>query len=111
MWTEEIPHGKYPKLSFDNIGGTKNTRESTFYLYDGSFFRLKNLTFGYTLPQTLTGSVLQGVRVYFSADNLFTLTKYPQGGDPDRLNDSHSGSRLVRYPQNRILSVGVNVNF
>jgi len=111
MWTEENPNGKYPRLYFDNMGGTKNTRESTFYLYDGSFFRLKNLTLGYTLPNMITGNVLESVRVYFAADNLFTLTKYPQGGDPDRLNDSSSGSRLVRYPQNRILSVGVNVNF
>lgn len=111
MWTEENPNGKYPRLYYDNMGGTKNTRESTYYLHDGSFFRLKNLTFGYTLPQSITGSMLQSLRVYFSADNLFTITKFPQGGDPDRKNDSSSTTRLVFYPQNRIYSLGININF
>jgi len=111
MWTEENPNGKYPRLYYDNMGGTKNTRESTFYLYDGSYFRMKNLTFGYTLPASITKNILQSCRIYFSADNLFTITKFPQGGDPDRPNDSNNGSRLVFYPQNRILSLGLNVNF
>ncbi len=111
MWTEENPNGKYPRLYYDNMGGTKNTRESTYYLHDGSFFRLKNLTFGYTLPKSITGNMIQSLRVYFSGDNLFTITKFPQGGDPDRKNDSKSNTRLVFYPQNRIYSLGININF
>lgn len=112
MWTEENPHNaKHPRLYYDNMGGTKNTRESTYYLHDGSYFRLKNLTIGYTIPSHITGNALQGLRVYFSGDNLFTITKFPQGGDPDRPQDSSSTTRLVFYPQNRIFSLGINVNF
>ena len=54
MWTEEHTNAKYPRLYFADMGGTKNQRESTYWLYDGSYFRLKNLTFGYTLPKALT---------------------------------------------------------
>lgn len=111
MWTIENPNGKYPRLYYDNMGGTKNTRESTFWLYNGSFFRLKNLTVGYTLPQSLSNNVFQRIRLYCSADNLFTITKFPQGGDPDRTNDSVYNTRLVNYPQNKIYSFGINADF
>lgn len=112
MWTEEHTNAKYPRLYFADMGGTKNTRESTYWLHDGSYFRLKNLTFGYTLPKIWTQKVkIQRLRVYFSGDNLFTFTKFPQGGDPERNYSSNSGTRLVYYPQNRIISFGINLDF
>ena len=90
---------KYPRLYFADMGGTKNQRESTYWLYDGSYFRLKNLTFGYTLPKALTQKAkIQRLRVYFSGDNLLTFTKFPQGGDPERNYNSTKGTRLVYYP-------------
>ena len=112
MWTEDNPNGKYPRLYYDNMGGTKNTRANTFFLYNGSYFRLKNVTFGYTLPQDWTQKVkIEKLRVYFSGDNLLTITKFPQGGDPERNYTSTSGTRLVYYPQNRVISFGVNIQF
>jgi TonB-linked SusC/RagA family outer membrane protein len=52
MWTEENPYGaKHPKLYWQDMGGGKNTRPNSYYLKDASFFRLKNLTLGYTLPR------------------------------------------------------------
>lgn len=112
MWTEEHTDAKYPRLYFADMGGTKNRRESTYWLKDASYFRLKNLTFGYTLPKELTQKVrIQRLRVYFSGDNLFTITKFPQGGDPERNYNSTKGTRLVYYPQNRIISFGVNLDF
>lgn len=49
MWTEENPYGaKHPKLYWQDMGGGKNTRPNSYYLKDASFFRLKNLTLGYT---------------------------------------------------------------
>ena len=110
MWTEEHTNAKYPRLYFADMGGTKNQRESTYWLYDGSYFRLKNLTFGYTLPKALTQKAkIQRLRVYFSGDNLLTFTKFPQGGDPERNYNSTKGTRLVYYPQNRIISFGINL--
>ena len=112
MWTEEHTNVKYPRLYFADMGGTKNQRESTYWLYDGSYFRLKNLTFGYTLPKALTQKAkIQRLRVYFSGDNLLTFTKFPQGGDPERNYNSTKGTRLVYYPQNRIISFGINLDF
>jgi TonB-linked SusC/RagA family outer membrane protein len=111
MWTEQNPNGKYPRLYYDNMGGTKNTRESTFWLHNGSYFRVKNVTVGYTLPDHLSGGVFKRIRVYLSGDNILTFTEFPQGGDPDRNNDSVSNTRLVNYPQNKIYSFGINVEF
>ena len=108
MWTEENPYGaKHPKLYWQDMGGGKNTRPNSYYLKDASFFRLKNLTLGYTLPRVWTEKAnISKVRIYFSGDNLLTLTPY-KGLDPERNGDG----RDAIYPQNRIYSVGLNVEF
>ena len=112
MWTEDHRDAKYPRLYFADLGGAKNQRESTYWLYNASYFRLKNLTFGYTLPKALTSKAkIERLRFYFSGDNLLTITKFPQGGDPERNYNSTKGTRLVYYPQNRIISFGVNLEF
>lgn len=112
MWTEEHTDAKYPRLYFADMGGTKNQRESTYWLHNASYFRLKNLTFGYTLPKEITSKAkIERLRFYFSGDNLLTFTKFPQGGDPERNYNSTKGTRLVYYPQNRIISFGVNLEF
>lgn len=108
MWTEENPSGaKHPRLYFDNLGGNKNTRANSYFLQNASYFRLKNITFGYTLPASLTEKArISRVRVYFSGDNLLTFTKF-YGLDPERSDDG----RAAQYPQNRICSFGLNVEF
>lgn len=108
MWTEENPYNaEHPRLYFDNLGGNKNTRPNTYMLQNASYFRLKNLTFGYTLPKSVTDKVkMSRVRVYFSGDNLLTFTKF-YGLDPEREGDG----RAAVYPQNRICSFGLNVEF
>lgn len=108
MWTEEQPHGaKHPRLYWNDMGGGKNTRANSYYLKEASFFRLKNLTVGYTLPRAWTQKAqLSRVRVYFSGDNLLTLTPY-KGLDPERSGDGVDAA----YPQNKIYSFGLNVEF
>ena len=108
MWTEENPYGaKHPKLYWQDMGGGKNTRPNSYYLKDASFFRLKNVTLGYTLPRVWTEKAsISKVRIYFSGDNLLTLTPY-KGLDPERNGDG----RDAIYPQNRIYSFGLNVEF
>ena len=108
LWTEENPYGaKHPKLYWQDMGGGKNTRPNSYYLKDASFFRLKNLTLGYTLPRVWTEKAnISKVRIYFSGDNLLTLTPY-KGLDPERNGDG----RDAIYPQNRIYSFGLNVEF
>ena len=85
-----------------------NLRVSTYYIEDGSYLRLKNLTVGYTLPQSLMSRITATqLRVYFTAQNLFTLTKY-SGYDPEV---SASGVDLGIYPQSRVFMGGINIGF
>lgn len=108
MWTKENPNGATnPKLYYGDMGGNRNTRASTYYLRDGSYLRLKNVTIGYTFPSVWTRKAcIQNLRVFFSGDNLLTFTKYA-GLDPER---SGSGT-FVAYPQNKVFSFGINVEF
>ncbi len=112
MWTPENPNGSQPRLYFGDLGGIKNTRESSFWLFDGSYFRVKNVTIGYTIPVNFSRRFkVNMLRLYFSGDNLLLFTKFPTGGDPERNYTSSAGTRLVYYPQNKIYSFGINVEF
>lgn len=85
-----------------------NLRVSTYFIEDGSYARLKNLTLGYTLPQGLMSRIsATQLRVYVTAQNLATLTKY-SGFDPEV---SASGVDLGIYPQSRVFLAGLNIGF
>ncbi|ALW84820.1 hypothetical protein AUC43_06800 [Hymenobacter sedentarius] len=85
-----------------------NLRVSTYYMEDGSYMRIKNLTLGYTLPTALMSRMgAQQIRVYVSAQNLATFTKYT-GFDPEV---SPSGVDRGVYPQSRVLLAGLNIGF
>ncbi|MFY9154440.1 MAG: TonB-dependent receptor [Prolixibacteraceae bacterium] len=106
-WTTTNPSATMPRIYWGWGAPQSIRRNSSWYLQDGSYFRLKNLTFGYTLPSQLFQKAgINQLRIYFSGDNLFTLTKYP-GLDPER---GGSGA-FVNYPQNKIYSFGVSVKF
>ncbi|GAB6012710.1 SusC/RagA family TonB-linked outer membrane protein [Viscerimonas tarda] len=104
-WTGEGTSNSAPRAIYSDPN--KNTRNSNRFLEDGSYLRLKNLTFGYTLPATLTKKAqLSNLRVYFSAQNLWTLTNY-SGFDPE----VQSGVDSSNYPLTRTLSFGVDLKF
>lgn len=82
------------------------TTASDFFLENGSYCRLKNLTVGYTLPTSLFGALnTMKARIYFSGENLFTITKY-SGMDPEVGGNGIDGGT---YPVSRILSIGLNI--
>lgn len=86
---------------------------NSYFVEDGSFVRLSDVTIGYTLPKKLTKAIhLSKVRAYVSASNLFIITGY-SGYDPEV--DIQSGLTpsmdYNRYPRNRAFSFGLNVNF
>lgn len=87
-------------------GGAKNLQSQTRYLLNAAYMRCKNLQIGYTLPQKLTQSWgIQNLRVYFSVDNLFTITSLPKQFDPELLGyDSNNG-----YPLSRTTSFGLSI--
>lgn len=99
---EQNAAAKYPRLTRSNVNA--NYAMSDFWLFDGSYFRLKNVTLGYTLPKKITSAIrIQGVRFYVSASDLFSINNYPDGWDPE------VGS--ASYPITTSWVFGVNVNF
>lgn len=110
-WTPENHNAAHPRLIWTDPN--RNARpESDRYLEDGSYFRLRNVQVGYTFPQALFKGFIQKARVYFNAENLFTLTSY-SGYTPD-VNSSNVYSRGFDefiYPSNRTFMIGLNVTF
>ncbi len=122
-WTPENHSQTVPAI-FDyngNSGYAPNTSQnSTYYLKDASFLRLKNVRLTYHLvPDLAKRLLMKNASVFISADNLFTFTKFP--GDPERLQTgpvSQSGSgtygatnNYAAYPQIRMFTAGLNVTF
>ncbi|MBF6640174.1 TonB-dependent receptor [Flavobacterium sp. J49] len=108
-WTGEGTSNSYPRLSTsDNNGNFTNM--SDFYLEDGDYLRFKIVQLGYTLPSTIVNKAgLQKVRLYVTAENLFTLTKYT-GYDPEIGGDVFGIDRGY-YPQARSIMFGANLQF
>jgi outer membrane receptor protein involved in Fe transport len=81
-------------------------------VYDGDYMRLKNLVISYTFPHQMTRKIgMENLKVYASAENLLTFTKY-HGYDPEISSGGTSlGIDYGVYPQPRTFSVGVNVQF
>jgi TonB-linked SusC/RagA family outer membrane protein len=106
-WSEENPSNTLPYLYFAENEVT-NRRPSTFWLMDGSYFKLKNAQFGYNLPDHIAKKIgAASARVYLSGDNLFVITNF-EGFDPER---NPNQSRFGEYPQLKIYSMGIKVEF
>jgi TonB-linked SusC/RagA family outer membrane protein len=89
------------------LGSPTNTENSTRFIEDGSYLRLKNLQIGYTLPAKYTQKFhCQRLRFYATASNLFTITKY-SGYDPE----VGGGVDYGNYPQSRTFTFGLNATF
>jgi hypothetical protein len=106
-WSPSNVNGSYPRVdtrASASINGGLN--KNNFWLNDASFMRLKNIAIGYNVPGALTSKLhLSNLRVYANAFNLFTITKVK---DYDPEGSSESGQF---YPQQRIINVGVNIQF
>jgi len=90
-----------------------NTQSSSFYVEDGSYLRMQNITLGYTLPaQVLNKLKLTRLRVYASANNVFTITKY-NGLDPSvgGAADTNFGIDVGNYPITKQYTMGINLGF
>jgi hypothetical protein len=98
-----------------DLGIVSNVRSNTNrWLENGSYLRLRNVELAYSIPESLTKKVaLNTARVYVSAQNLLTVTKY-KGLDPDVVGANANlepGVDLGGYPSTRIISVGLNIGF
>ena len=94
---------KNPRMSLENPS-MSDALDNTFHLYSCDYLKLRNLTIGYTLPKSISRKIYaENLRVYFSGENLWTITSFP-GLDPEM----RSGEG---YATMRQLSFGLNVTF
>ena len=97
----------------NTVAGSGTFWRSSAMVYDGSFFKIKQIQLGYTLPKQITKKAfVENARVYVSLDDFFTFTKYP-GLDPETTTSSFNGPGLDKggYPTMSKVVLGVSVTF
>jgi len=108
-WTPENQNAYYPRM-FGAGGGDRGNygrsqRLQTKYLRDASYFKINNLTLGYSLPKALMDRInFSTIRIFLSAENLHTFHKLPKGVDPDVSADG-------AYPLQSNFAAGVQLSF
>ncbi|MDR1980588.1 MAG: TonB-dependent receptor [Tannerellaceae bacterium] len=98
-WTETNPSTKIPKAT--NVSAAYNTSR---FLEDGAFLRLKNVTLNYILPVKIASAPSARFSLFASAQNLFTITKFT-GYDPE------TGGGSTAYPLSKSYSLGINLSY
>ncbi len=108
-WTGEGTSNTVPRYTWNDTNN--NNRISDLYIEDGSFMRIKNFQIGYSLPESLLNRInVHQVRVYVSAENLWTLTGY-SGADPEigAMTSFDIGIDRGVYPQARTFRLGTSI--
>jgi TonB-linked SusC/RagA family outer membrane protein len=104
-WSEDNRdiYAFWPRLS--ELSVSNNTVRSTWWMRDGSFLRLKTMEIGYTVPSKLSKAVyMQNVRIYASGNNLLQMRKF-------KLWDPEQAENAFNYPLQRVINIGLNVEF
>ncbi|MCL3779570.1 SusC/RagA family TonB-linked outer membrane protein [Prolixibacteraceae bacterium JC049] len=104
-WTEanQDIYALWPRLSASRV--SNNEKRSTYFMYDGSFLRLKQLEIGYTLPDSFTKRfAVSKCRFYVSGRNLLTFSKF-------KLWDPEMAGNGLGYPVQKVINFGLQVNF
>ncbi len=112
-WTEDNKNTTVPKAEAARTFTTNSNTHSSYFVEDGSYFRLRALTIGYNLPGAAIKTIgLSGVRLYVQGTNLFTITKYT-GLDPELAasNAMFFGQDNGNYPIQKSIVIGLNVGF
>jgi TonB-dependent starch-binding outer membrane protein SusC len=92
---------------------SNNYINSSRWVYDGSYIKLKNIALSYNFPQALLGTAVKNLQVYVSGQNLFTITKYP-GYDPEVTNMTNGltqGLETGTIPNPRSYTFGIRAGF
>ena len=107
-WTPSNPDATLPRITIGN-GGVNHNVNHSWFISDRSYFRLKNLQIGYTLPADMfSDNFIQSLRVYVNGTNLFTITDYV-GFDPERT--PRATNAFSSYPQLRMFTGGITLKF
>ena len=110
-WTPSNTNTDVPALSASYP--LEETAPNSYLLEDGSFFRLKNLQIGYTLPDSAIGSIgADSIRIFLQGTNLFTITDY-SGYDPEIIQNNNLNLGVDRrvYPFAKTFTIGTNIKF
>ncbi|MBA4141373.1 MAG: TonB-dependent receptor, partial [Segetibacter sp.] len=120
-WTAANPRrdAGYPRLELVTNAGTPNTLLSSFWVLNGSYLRGKNVQVGYTLPGSIIKRMgITSVRIYASGENLFLISNYRKGWDPEVGTDAspNDDSNSITasgtyYPLLSNYTLGLNINF
>jgi TonB-linked SusC/RagA family outer membrane protein len=103
-WTPTNTNAKFPRIT--NTMSSSNSLRSSHWLHDASYLRLKSAIISYTLPVRISQKLkMENLRIYVSGQNLLTFTKI-RNYDPENINSNGNG-----YPQQRVISFGLNVTF
>lgn len=105
VWNSQTGNGWMPGIATNIYDGNNPSGTNDFFVMDGSYVKLKNITLGYTLPRSLfaNSKFIRGVRFFADAQNVATITGY-EGFDPELGTDNP-------YPQAVSLSFGFNLDF
>lgn len=113
-WKSPTDPGDGNTMRPNRVSTGNSTQPSSFFVEDGSFVRLRNLTIGYTFNQRLFNNKIQGLRVYLSGQNIYTWTNYT-GYNPEvnaRPDAPLSqGEDYGTYPLPRTFTAGINLSF
>jgi hypothetical protein len=110
-WTPENTDAWYPRFTYSD---TRNStmRLSDYWLQNAAYLRLKNIQLGYTIPQQLLSKFrIDHLRLYVSAENLFTKSKYFYAYDPETAGSGGSAINGGMYPQVKTAIFGINFRF
>lgn len=106
-WRPDNTDAYYPRPIMTSESG-KNRQTQTRFLQDASYFRLKNLQVGYTIPSAISDRIGLGLlRVYFTGENLITFTKLSNVFDPEATGGTYGAGKL--YPLAKLYSLGINL--
>lgn len=113
-WKPDRPSNVYPRVVAHDQNGSD--RVSDAFVESGSYLRLKNFQVGYTLPSSFLNRIsVNKIRVYLSAQNLFTITGYsgldPEVGDAAAGDVTSNGVDNGKYPTTQFYTFGLNVTF
>ncbi|RVU02994.1 TonB-dependent receptor [Mucilaginibacter limnophilus] len=101
-WTPDNPSELYPRAN-----NTRGYKASDYFITDGSFLRIQNITVGYNVKSGLIKGI-NSIRIYLSGNNLYTFSKFNKGFDPEVGED---GINWGNYPRPRAISLGLNIGF
>jgi TonB-linked outer membrane protein, SusC/RagA family len=107
-WSVNNPNGTMPRADHWAPGNT------TFFLYDATYVRLKSVQLGYTIPRTITSRIrFSDIRLYVSAFNLLTWAREIKWTDPEVNGNINAvdPANPAPYPPQRVINLGINVKF